>query len=192
MFRYIMTGRTSHRNSEEVFTVTNEKNFVTWYVKRETDRLLLRNNLTKEGVKMYDMCMKSKSGITKRQMTDLWNRYPKSNAYRSLLDGVSTEGQGKIAEIIWSDFLEEYESDNLHHAVQLRGKDVSSAMKTEVRRLAVANSDSFDLEDIFTLQDKDKTDIGHKDVPKSKGGSNTVENLFVQDRNWNRSEQDNH
>ena len=76
--------------------------------------------------------------------------------------------------------------------VKVRGKDVSPLMKTEVRRLAVANSDSFDLKDIFALQDKDKTDIGHKDVPKSKGGSNTIENLFVQDSSWNRSEQDNH
>jgi hypothetical protein len=192
MFRNIMTGRTNHHDSEEVFTITNEKNFVTWYVKRETQRLLLRNNLTNEGVKMYDMCMKRPSGITKKQIADLYNRFPKSNAYRLLLNGVSVDGQGKIAEIMWSDFSEEYNSDNLHHAVQVRGKDVSPLMKTEVRRLAVANSDSFDLEDIFALQDKDKTDIGHKDVPKSKGGSNTLENLFVQDSSWNRSEQDNH
>lgn len=192
MFRNIMTGKTKHTKDNSVFTIINEKNFVSWYVKRETRRLLLRNNLTVEGVKMYDMCMKRPNGITKLQESDLYNRFPKSNAYKLLLNGVSAEGQRKVAEIMWNDFLRDYDADNLHHAVQVRGKDVSIRMKDEVRRLAVANSDSFDLEDIFALQDKDKTDIGHKDVPKSKGGSNTLENLFVQDSSWNRSEQDNH
>ena len=28
--------------------------------------------------------------------------------------------------------------------------------------------------------------------PKSKGGSNFGDNLFIQDQDWNRSEQDNH
>ncbi len=193
MFRNIMTGKTNHKfYDNSVYTITNEKNFVTWYVKRETKRLLLRNNLTPKGIRMYDMCMKQSSGINKVQEADLYNRFPKSNAYRLLLNGVSVDGQGKVADIMWNDFMKDYDADNLNHAVQVRGKDVSTRMKSEVRKLAVANSDSFDMEDIFALQDKDKTDIGHKDVPKSKGGSNTVENLFVQETNWNRSEQDNH
>ena len=70
---------------------------------------------------------------------------------------------------------------------------VSESVKEEVRRIEVANLDSdLGLEGMFALQDKDKTDIGHDKVPQSKGGSNQVGNLIVQDRTENRSQQDNH
>ena len=93
---------------------------------------------------------------------------------------------------MFNDFKEQFEKGELNTCVQLKGLEVSQRTKTEVRRLAISNLDSFEISDIHDLQNTDTTDVGHKDTPKSKGGSNFGDNLFIQDQDWNRSEQDNH
>ena len=191
MFRNIMRGKTNYQSN--TYTITNERNFIAWYVKEETTRLLLRNQLTPEGQKIYDGVNDGKEFDDTDIEKALWNDYRLANAYRYLLNGQSEVGQTKVADAIWGTFQKQFDNGELNHAVSLRGKDVKQSVKDEVRRIAVSKLDgNFTLDDIFALQDKDKTDIGHKDVPKSKGGSNKVGNLFVQDSSWNRSEQDNH
>ena len=193
MLRQIMSGRTNFSNFDKsVYKVTNEHHFMTWFVRRECERLLLINNLSPEGVKLHDSYKKSQKSITPKQEKSLYNDYPKSNPYRLLLNGSSEAGQKKIAEIMFNDFKEQFESGKLNTCVQLKGLEVSQQTKTEVRRLAIANLDSFEISDIHDLQNTDTTDVGHKDTPKSKGGSNFGDNLFIQDQDWNRSEQDNH
>lgn len=193
MFRNIMSGKTNFQPN--TYTITNEKNWMFWYVQKESDRLLLRNQLTSEGQKMYDGQKKKNKGgdIGDDVSKKLWNDYRLANAYRYLLNGQSEVGQHKVADKIWNDFIDDFELGQLNHCVSLRGKDVSESVKEEVRRIEVANLDSdLGLEGMFALQDKDKTDIGHDKVPQSKGGSNQVGNLIVQDRTENRSQQDNH
>lgn len=193
MLRQIMSGRTSFSNVDKsVYKVVNEHHFINWFVKRESDRLLLINNLNPEGVKLYSSYSKSRYSVTSKQEKSLYNDYPKSNPYRLLLNGSSEAGQKKIAEIMFNDFKEQFEKGELNTCVQLKGLEVSQRTKTEVRRLAISNLDSFEISDIHDLQNTDTTDVGHKDTPKSKGGSNFGDNLFIQDQDWNRSEQDNH
>ena len=168
--------------------------------------MLLRNQLTDEGKKLYDVVNNGQPIKNDRVEKDLWNNHRLANAYRYLLNGQSETGQMMVLDAIWGTFQKQFDNGELNHAVSLKGKDVKQSVKDEVRRIAVSKLDTdvksekavskldgnFTLDDIFALQDKDKTDIGHKDVPKSKGGSNKVGNLFVQDSSWNRSEQDNH
>ena len=155
--------------------------------------MLLRNQLTDEGKKLYDVVNNGQPIKNDRVEKDLWNNHRLANAYRYLLNGQSETGQMMVLDAIWGTFQKQFDNGELNHAVSLKGKDVKQSVKDEVRRIAVSKLDgNFTLDDIFALQDKDKTDIGHKDVPKSKGGSNKVGNLFVQDSSWNRSEQDNH
>jgi hypothetical protein len=191
MFRNVMRGKTNYQ--PDTYTIANEKNFIAWYVKEETERLLLRNQLTDEGKKLYDVVNNGQPIKNDRVEKDLWNNHRLANAYRYLLNGQSETGQMMVLDAIWGTFQKQFDNGELNHAVSLKGKDVKQSVKDEVRRIAVSKLDgNFTLDDIFALQDKDKTDIGHKDVPKSKGGSNKVGNLFVQDSSWNRSEQDNH
>ena len=191
MFRNIMRGKTNYQPN--TYTIANERNFIAWYVKEETKRLLLRNQLTDEGKKLYDVVNDGQSFVDDRIEKDLWNNHRLANAYRYLLNGQSEAGQNKVADAIWGTFQTQFDEGELNHAVSLRGKDVKQSVKDEVRRIAVSNLEGdFTLEDIFALQDKDTTDIGHDKVPQSKGGSNSVGNLIVQDMSENRSQQDNH
>lgn len=191
MFRNVMRGKTNYQ--PKTYTINNERNFIAWYTKEESDRLLLRNQLTPEGQKIYDGVNDGKEFDDSDVEKALWNDYRLANAYRYLLNGQSETGQRKVLDAIWETFQTQFDNGELNHAVSLRGKDVKQSVKDEVRRIAISNLESdFTLDDIFTLQDKDKTDIGHDKVPQSKGGSNQAGNLIVQDMSENRSQQDNH
>ncbi len=191
MFRNVMRGKTNYQPN--TFTISNERNFIGWYVKEETTRLLLRNQLTPEGQRIYDGVNDGQEFDDSAIEKDLWTYHREANAYRYLLNGQSESGQRMVIDAIWETFQTQFDNGELTHAVSLRGKNVKQSVKDEVRRIAIANLDGdFGLEDIFALSDKDKTDIGHDRVPQSKGGSNKVGNLTVQDRTENRSQQDNH
>lgn len=191
MFRLVLDGRTNHTFERDTYKITNDKQFIGWYAKREAKRLQLRNNLTSKGQKLYDM-MEKRGNLDGSVMKSLEDTYLQSNAYTYLLNGTSSAGQQKVIKRIWDDFMEDFKSGKLVAMVTKQGGKVTTKMKDEVARADVIDLDTYDPSEMMAMLDTDKNDIGHKHTPKAKGGKPTIDNLFVQEKSWNRSEQDNH
>ncbi len=172
------------------YTVTNESDFMTKWVIQEAARMTTRRNLTKEGQAEWDKQDKFGTGLDKKVIQKLKDKYIDPNSYVWRLRGSSAGiSLGNVVGEQITDFLNKFSSFESSGTANKQGGDLNSTVTDEVLLNAMGSKSlkSTSMEELLTLQDGTKTHIGH-DLAKSKGGEPVLSNLEPQDQHYNQSQ----
>jgi len=168
------------------YTILDTEKFVEHFIKGEIERLLPEMNLTPDGKKLFDNTPKDER--TSKFMKQLVKEYKSTDSYAHLVSSSSSStAMNKIISRIYETFKNDLDT-KLKGVVKKKGEDVSQSQKSRIRAQAALAAGN----DVNSMINAVRGDIGHMNTPKSKGGNSSDANLGVQNVNENRRQQDNH
>ena len=191
-FRIILDTQ-NHPLLSDVYKVKNPSEFAAQWAKQENNRQSDYEYLNDAGKKLYREHENVLGGLDEKLLKELLDKYANSgtthrNDLRTCFDG---EQLKRVMKRMIDDFLDTYDKMMSKGVVMKQGQKASTTVKKAVYNGALQSTkfgDSYS--DISDLLDGTKNHVGHQ-TAKQNAGDYSVDNLKIEDANYNLSNKEN-